>query len=114
MEEATDEHSIAPPLSDNLEQLPVTADNLLGDIQRLVGRCKDLLQELCIYDKEATRHLASFNIWAAAVGAFRLGHQSLAARLKDIPDISSLTERLLEGLSRNLGKYFKYFPSQTQ
>jgi hypothetical protein len=47
--------------------------------------------------------MASFNIWAANMGVFHEGRQSLTSRLKSTPDISELAQQLLVALKWDLG-----------
>ncbi|CEJ90860.1 hypothetical protein VHEMI06614 [[Torrubiella] hemipterigena] len=86
-------------------ELPVAPNALLLDIHTLASSCGDMLNRLCSqYDedsvsaREARKQLTSFNIWVASVGVFREGHHSLAARLKNTPEISNHTEQLLTSL----------------
>ncbi|KAK2032674.1 hypothetical protein LX32DRAFT_167054 [Colletotrichum zoysiae] len=86
-----------------------TSDNTLSALRELSIRCKGLLHQLSAYDglaggAEARELKASFNIWAANMGAFREGQQSLASRLKSAPQISRLVQQLLLTLQHDLEK----------
>ncbi|CZR67541.1 uncharacterized protein PAC_17440 [Phialocephala subalpina] len=50
----------------------------------------------------ARDQMAQFNMWTANIGVLAKGHQSLAYRLKDIPEIVALILQLLCALEKNL------------
>ncbi|KAI4599466.1 hypothetical protein KJ359_001908 [Pestalotiopsis sp. 9143b] len=56
---------------------------------------------------DAEEMTASFNIFMANLGVFREGQQSLEVRLKSVPQLSNLTQRLLLALKRDLGDLVK-------
>ncbi|CEJ87213.1 hypothetical protein VHEMI04340 [[Torrubiella] hemipterigena] len=99
------ETQVAEPLT----ILPVSSDAQLLDICQIATRCRELLLSLAKPnensgnpDSEASKQLTSFNIWAANVGVFRAASQSLAARLKSIPDISTSMQKILTNLEVKL------------
>lgn len=86
-------------------ELPVAPDEVLGDIANLAVGCRDLLQQLSTHyesqsvpNSEAKSQRIAFEIWAAAVGAYRHGEQSLAYRLKSLPETSDQILKLLSSL----------------
>lgn len=86
---------------EEVEKLPVAEDEVLWDIGSLASRCRALLYELTSQDgsqTEAKTQLIAFNIWIAAVGAFRKGKQSLGYRLKSLPETSTQIQKLLSSL----------------
>lgn len=98
-------------VTEPLTTLPVSSDAQLLDIRQIATRCRELLLLLAKPnelsgnpDSEASKQLTSFNIWAANVGVFRAASQSLAARLKSIPDISTSMQKILTNLEGKLGK----------
>lgn len=92
--------------------VPTTSNETLSDLRELSIRCRELLHELSTDDGgaataeglEARELMATFNIWAANMGVFREGRQSLASRLQSTPQISELVRQLLELLKRDLCK----------
>lgn len=87
-----------------------TSDETLSDLRKLSIQCRALLHKLSANDgptdtdgAEARELMASFNIWAANMGVFREGRQSLTSRLKSAPEISELVQQLLVALKRDLG-----------
>ncbi|RSL41640.1 hypothetical protein CEP54_015754 [Fusarium duplospermum] len=95
----------------NKEELavPLTSDETLSDIRELSIRCRELLHQLSADDgpadgAEARELMAGFNIWAANMGVFRDGQQSLTSRLKNAPQICELVQQLLMVLERDLEK----------
>lgn len=101
-----------PNVPEGLE-LPVASDTQLQDIRSTATRCRALLQKLAKADElsaqtdtEAIKQLTAFNIWAANVGVFRPGQQSLAARIKSLPETSASIQQFLLSLEANLGKKY--------
>lgn len=87
---------------------PQTSDSTLLDLRELSIRCRALLHQLSTDDGvdngvEIRELKASFNIWAANMGVFNEGRQSLASRLKSVPKISKLVQQLLLVLQHDLG-----------
>ncbi|KAF4463390.1 serine threonine kinase [Fusarium albosuccineum] len=79
------------------------------DLKEISVRCRALLHELSTSGNASnalagTELMASFNIWAANMGVFRQGQQSLASRLRSAPDIRELVHQLLVALERDLEK----------
>jgi hypothetical protein len=97
MENQVDESSVLP-----------ISKQTLSDIRELSIRCRDLLNQMSTLDfvtdaANARDIMTSFNIWAANMGIFDEGRLSVAYRLKDAPQGSHLTEKLLIELERHLG-----------
>lgn len=99
---------------EEVDVLPVAPDEVLDDIRSISRACQELLERLqdaeCSEDRsgphpDASRELTSFTIWASGVGAFRLGQQSLASRLKTSPETSNMMKQLLLSLKDDLGKF---------
>ncbi|KIL92993.1 hypothetical protein FAVG1_04174 [Fusarium avenaceum] len=91
---------------DDSSVLPTSKQTLSG-IRELSIRCRDLLNQMATLDSitdaaDARDIMTSFNIWAANLGIFDEGRLSVAYRLKDAPQVSHLTEKLLLELERNL------------
>lgn len=91
-------------------ELLVPSDEALADIGSAAARCQALLEslsgrnsELLEENGDAAKQLTNFNIWAAGVGAFRDGHESLTLRLKSAPELGSQISQLLTSLALNLG-----------
>lgn len=85
-----------------------TSNETLEDLRELSTGCRDLLHQISAEDgaedqAEARELMASFNIWAMNMGAFRDGQQSIAARLRSAPQISKLVQQLLVVLKLELG-----------
>lgn len=85
-----------------------TSDDALLVLRDLSIQCRELLHQLTADGgvaggAEAGELKASFNIWAANMGVFREGRQSLASRLKNAPQISRLVQQLLMTLRHYLG-----------
>lgn len=92
---------------DDSSVLPTSKQTLSG-IRELSIRCRDLLNQMATLDSitdaaDARDIMTSFNIWAANLGIFDEGRLSVAYRLKDAPQVSQLTEKLLIELERYLG-----------
>ncbi|KAI0446278.1 hypothetical protein F4803DRAFT_568292 [Xylaria telfairii] len=88
-----------------------TSDETLSDLRELSIQCRELLHHLSVNNRptstdgaEARELMANFNTWAANMGVFREGLQSLNSRLKSAPDISKLVQQLLIALQRSLEK----------
>ncbi|CAJ0549768.1 Ff.00g033810.m01.CDS01 [Fusarium sp. VM40] len=91
---------------DDSSVLPTSKQTLSG-IRELSIRCRDLLNQMSTLDSitdaaDARDIMTSFNIWAANLGIFDEGRLSVAYRLKDAPQVSHLTEKLLIELERYL------------
>jgi hypothetical protein len=94
---------------DELSALPTSKQTLSG-IRESSTRCRDLLNQISSLDSitdaaDARDIITSFNIWAANLGIFDEGRLSVAYRLKDAPQGSHLTEKLLIELERHLGNW---------
>ena len=99
--------------ADDVEEstLLQTSDVQLSNLRELSIPCRALLHQLSASNRrantdvlEARESMASFNIWAANIGVFREGRQSLTSRLKSAPEISRLGQQLLSTLKRDLGR----------
>lgn len=91
-------------VEDEKQSLPQLSEETLSDLRELSIRCRELLHGLSTHDGARVREqMASFNIWAANMGVFRKGQQSIASRLSSAPDISKLIQQLLETLKRDIG-----------
>lgn len=96
-----------------------TSDETLSGLCELSVQCGELLHQLSTDDglddgdrAQARDTMAGFNIWAADLGVFCDGRQSLASRLKSVPKISELVQRLLVALRRDLGKFKPLIPKK--
>ncbi|KAI0543458.1 hypothetical protein F4679DRAFT_577614 [Xylaria curta] len=98
-------------MEENIEEqiIAESSNETLSDLRELTIQCRALLHQLSFINRpthtdraEASDLMASFNIWAANMGVFRTGRQSLTFRLKSAPDISKLVQQLLVALKRNL------------
>ncbi|KAL2678788.1 hypothetical protein Neosp_009539 [[Neocosmospora] mangrovei] len=79
----------------------------LADIRETSIRCRELIHQLSDDDDlddrvEARELMSGFNNWAANMGVFREGQQSLTYRLGSAPQISELVQQLLVTLQRDL------------
>lgn len=89
---------------DEKRHVPQLSEERLSDLRELSIRCRELLHQLSIHDGARVRdQMASFNIWAANMGVFREGQQSIAHRLSSAPETSKLIQQLLEVLRRDIG-----------
>ncbi|KAF6831808.1 ankyrin repeat protein [Colletotrichum musicola] len=104
------------PMTDDDEERisPLLSDSALTDIRDSAVQCRKLLHKLStacsVATDDATTYeaeemMATFNILAHNMGIFRQGHHSLASRLQNVPDISSLVRQLLDTLQHHLGNY---------
>ncbi|KAI0881979.1 uncharacterized protein GGS22DRAFT_171263 [Annulohypoxylon maeteangense] len=92
-----------------------TSDKTLSDLRELSIQCRALLHQLpATAGPEAIDLMASFNIWAANMGVFREGRQSLTSRLKSAPEISELVQQLLVALKRDLEKVMLQLDSKEE
>ncbi|KAI1739865.1 hypothetical protein F4680DRAFT_126310 [Xylaria scruposa] len=95
-------------MEENVEEqiIAQTSNETLSGLRELTIECRSLLHQLSVDTNkvEAEDLMASFNIWAANMGVFSEGRQSLTFRLKSAPDISKLVQQLLVALKRDLGK----------
>ncbi|UKZ64246.1 uncharacterized protein TrAtP1_005465 [Trichoderma atroviride] len=90
---------------DEKQHYPQLSEERLSDLRESSVRCRELLHQLSIHDGARVREqMASFNIWAANMGVFRQGRQSIASRLSSAPEISKLIQQLLETLKRDVEK----------
>lgn len=89
---------------DKEQHFPQLSEETLSDVRELSIRCRELLQRLSVHDgARAREQMASLNIWAANMGVFRQGQQSIASRLSSAPEIGKLIQQLLKVLSRDIG-----------
>ncbi|KAK1254167.1 hypothetical protein MKX08_008162 [Trichoderma sp. CBMAI-0020] len=90
---------------DEAQHYPQLSEERLSDLRESSIRCRELLHQLSIHDGARVRdQMASFNIWAANMGVFRQGQQSIASRLSSAAEISKLVQQLLDTLKRNVEK----------
>ncbi|KAM0414538.1 hypothetical protein ACHAPT_013618 [Fusarium lateritium] len=92
---------------DDAPSIAQASGETLSDLKETSIRCRALLHKLSAEDGPtngvaAREQMASFKIWAANMGIFREGRQSLASRLKGAPEISELAHQLLVALERDL------------
>lgn len=84
-----------------------------GELFRRTQECQDLLKEtvakhLTESDGENEspewfeNRLADFNLWAAGLGASKLGRASLEHRLRDRPDVAEIIQGMLDELYESL------------
>lgn len=77
------------------------------DVRDVTIRCRELLHHLSLKDDDemvAKELMASFNVWAANMGVFRQGRQSLASILRSAPQIKEIVYQLLRVLKNDLGQ----------